>query len=264
MPPRGGLVSPVESRDLPTPRSALAVVAHPDDGEFKCGATLAKWARNGCTVHHLVLTDGSKGTWDPGADQGALVARRENEQREAAARLGASGEVVFLGHTDGELQADNTTRAEVAAVIRRLAPAVVLGHDPWKRYRLHPDHAAAGRLVIDGIVAARDPFFHPEQLADGLEVHRPEALLLFEADEVNHVEAVLEEDMRAKLAALEAHRSQLETTHFYGLDRPGSTGDGEPEALQAFRARERGRLATVGTQWGVEAAEAFHLMVDQL
>ena len=42
------------------------------------------------------------------------------------------------------------------------------------------------------------------------------------------------------------------------------TGDGEPEALQAFRARERGRLATVGTQWGVEAAEAFHLIVDQL
>jgi LmbE family N-acetylglucosaminyl deacetylase len=211
-----------------------------------------------------VLTDGSKGTWDPGADQAALVARRQREQRDAAAALGTRGEVVFLGHTDGELRADTVTRAEVAAVIRRLAPAVILGHDPWKRYRLHPDHAAAGRLVVDGIVAARDPFFHPEQLAGGLRVHRPEALLLFEADEVNHVESVQEEDIEAKLAALEAHHSQLETTHFYGLDAPGSPGGGEAEVLGAFRARERGRLAAVGNRWGLDAAEAYHLMVEGL
>src|SRR4051812_22981583 len=45
-------------RDLPTPASALAIAAHPDDVEFGCGGTLAKWASAGCIVHHLVLTDG--------------------------------------------------------------------------------------------------------------------------------------------------------------------------------------------------------------
>jgi LmbE family N-acetylglucosaminyl deacetylase len=52
----------VTSHDLAVPASALAIGAHPDDVEFGCGATLAKWAAQGCTVHHLVLTDGSKGT----------------------------------------------------------------------------------------------------------------------------------------------------------------------------------------------------------
>jgi len=33
-------------RDLPTPASALAIAAHPDDVEFGCGATLAKCTRN--------------------------------------------------------------------------------------------------------------------------------------------------------------------------------------------------------------------------
>ena len=70
------------SRDLDVPSSALAIGAHPDDVEFGCGATLAKWAAAGCTIHHLVCTDGSKGTWDPDADTAALVKRRQDEQRQ--------------------------------------------------------------------------------------------------------------------------------------------------------------------------------------
>ena len=67
-----GQPSPASTADavtseLDTPRIALAVGAHPDDVEFGCGATLAKWAASGCVVHHLVLTDGSKGTWDANA-----------------------------------------------------------------------------------------------------------------------------------------------------------------------------------------------------
>ena len=161
---------------LDPPSSALVIVAHPDDAEFQCGATLAKWARGGTVVHHLVLTDGSKGTWDPDADQPDLIARRRSEQRVAAGALGARGEVLFLDRVDGELTADVETRAEVSAVIRRLRPLVILGHDPWRRYRLHPDHRVAGQLAVDGIVAARDPFFHPEQLSAGATVHRPDAL----------------------------------------------------------------------------------------
>src|ERR1700721_2501884 len=69
---------------LPVPPGALAIGAHPDDIEFGCGATLAKWAAAGCRLHHLVLTDGSKGSWDPAADLVALVQARQQESEAAA------------------------------------------------------------------------------------------------------------------------------------------------------------------------------------
>ncbi|MEO5680745.1 MAG: PIG-L family deacetylase, partial [Acidimicrobiales bacterium] len=184
--PRAAGAGAAVTVDLATPTVALAVAAHPDDVEFQAGATLARWAAGGCAVHHLILTDGSKGTWDPAADPAPLVVEREAEQRAAARRLGGEeGAVRFLRWPDGELEAGLRQRAQVAAAIREVRPQVVLGHDPWRRYRLHPDHRTAGWLVCDGVVAARDPLFFPE-LATAC--HRPRALLLWEADEPNHVE----------------------------------------------------------------------------
>jgi len=236
--------------DLPTPSVALAVAAHPDDVEFGAGGTLAKWAADGCVVHHVVCTDGSKGTWDVDADLPALVARRQDEQREASRRLAGerAGEVRFLGAVDGELEASREMQREVARAIRELRPDVVLGHDPWKRYRLHPDHRHAGLLVCDAIVSARDPHF----LVDlGVAHHRPEHLLLWEADAPDHAEDVTISIDR-KLAALEAHESQFETTMH-------ATGDDD---LEPFRARIRDRLARLGRPHGVEYAEVFKLISD--
>ncbi len=236
--------------DLPVPGRALAIGAHPDDIDFGCGATLAKWAAAGCEVTELVLTDGSKGSWDPKADRAGLIALRREEQRAAAAALGAR-EVVFLDHVDGELASGLAERAEVCRVIRETLPDVVLGHDPWRRYRLHPDHRHAGFLAVEGIVAARDPHFFPEQ---GLAPHRPTGLLLWEADEVDHVEAV-EEFLVAKLAALLAHQSQWEST--MGIDRDPSADE------QAFEDRIRQRAADAGALAGLTLAEAFK-RIDRL
>lgn len=242
--------TPLTSRDLPPPTSALAIGAHPDDVEFGCGATLAKWAAAGCVVHHLVCTDGSKGTWDPHADVAELAARRQAEQREAARRLAGerAGTVVFLGYVDGELDSDLTARARVARVIRELRPDVVLGHDPWKRYRIHPDHRHAGLLACEGVVAARDPHFFPEL---GVPHHRPSRLLLFEADAPDHLEDVTGW-VESKLAALEAHTSQFESTML-------AVDDAE---LDAFRGRIRDRLAGLGAPHGAGAAELFKLIDD--
>jgi len=238
------------SSEQAAPASALAVGAHPDDVEFGAGGTLAKWAAAGCVVHHLVCTDGSKGTWDVAADLSALVARRREEQREAARRIAGpnAGEVRFLGRVDGDLVADRQAVSDVAEIIRELRPEVVMGHDPWKRYRLHPDHRHAGFLVCDAIVAARDPHFFPEH---GLAHHRPAALFLFEADAPNHVEDVTG-FVDAKLAALEAHESQFETT-MHAADA---------SELGAFRDRIRGRLAEHGGPHGLAAAELFARLTD--
>ena len=239
------------SRNMPTPSSALAIGAHPDDVEFGCGGLLAKWAADGCVVHHLVCTDGSKGTWDANVDVAALAARRQDEQREAARRLAGdrAGEVRFLGYVDGELDSGLEARGQVALVIRELRPSVVLGHDPWKRYRLHPDHRHAGLLACEGIVAARDPHFYKEQPVPH---HRPDALLLWEADEPDHAEDV-SAVVDLKLDALEAHVSQFESTM-------KAVDDGE---LEGFRQRILARLAELGAPHDMAGAEVFKL-IDRL
>ena len=234
------------SLDLPVPASALAVAAHPDDVEFGCGATLAKWAAAGCEVSHLICTDGSKGTWDADEDIEQLRVTREAEQRAAARALGATGEQVFLGWIDGELESGLAQRGEVARAIRMLRPEVVLGHDPWKRYRLHPDHRNAGFLAVDGVVGARDPFFFPEH---GLAPHRPDTILLWEADEVDHVEDITA-SFDTKVAALLEHESQFVTTH-------GITDPDDPEQVARFRRWLEQVHAEIGRDVGVRWGEAF-------
>jgi len=201
-------------------------------------------------VHHLVLTDGSKGTWNPDADVSALVATRQREQREAARQLSGDlvGSVTFLGQVDGELDSGLAMRGEVARVIRTVRPQVILGHDPWKRYRLHPDHRHAGVLTCEGIVAARDPHFFKDQ---HLAAHRPEVLLLFEADEPDHVEDVTGW-IDHKLRALEAHESQFEST----------MKAADADDLEPFRARIRARLAAIGALHGMVAAEVYKRITD--
>jgi len=236
--------------DLDPPATALAIGAHPDDVEFGCGATLAKWAAAGCIVHHLVLTDGSKGTWDAHADTADIARRREDEQTEAAQRLAGdnAGSVAFLRYVDGELPVTRDATSRIVRLIRELRPDVVLGHDPWKRYRLHPDHRHAGILTCDAIVAARDPHFFPEQ---HLPPHRPRSLLLWEADVTNHVENVAG-FVDLKLAALEAHTSQFESTM-----KAVDAGQ-----LEAFRARIRERLGALGEPYELAAAEVFARISD--
>jgi LmbE family N-acetylglucosaminyl deacetylase len=237
------------SLDLPAPGIALAIGAHPDDVEFGCGATLAKWAATGSETHILVLTDGSKGSWDPREDPAAVADRRIHEQAQAAAKLGAK-KIHVGGLIDGELYNGRGEREAVVAVIRRIKPDVVLTHDPWKRYRLHPDHRAAGYLVLDSIVAARDPHYF-SNLKEA--PHRPDQILLFEAEEVDHLELV-DDFVDAKVNALLAHRSQWLST--MGIDEAGPHAD---DQRFAFATRIRSEAETAG---GGRPAEAFKHITD--
>jgi len=238
----------VRSRNLATPERALAIGAHPDDTDFGCGATLAKWAADGCEVSVIVCTDGSKGTWDADADESALIRTRQEEQIAATRALGGLGDVVFLGYTDGECPSDLSARALVAYWIRQLRPNVVFGHDPWKRYRLHPDHRHAGLLTCEGIVAARDPKFFPDQ---DVPHHRPDTLLLFEADEPDHAEDV-QEHVSTKMLALRQHESQFETTMLKG----------ENASMTDFDKRIEAKLREAGSAAGVSYAEVFKRIED--
>ncbi|CAN5368270.1 MAG: PIG-L deacetylase family protein [Acidimicrobiia bacterium] len=233
---------PPEVTPLEVPDRALAIGAHPDDIEFGAGGTLARWAAAGCHVTMLVATDGSKGTWDREVDPARLVSTRKAEQAAAAVALGA-GEVIHLDHVDGELEYSMALRAELCAHIRRTRPDVVFSHDPWQRYQLHPDHRVTGWGAVDGIVAARDHLFFPEQ---ALDAHRPAAMLLFATDAPDHWEPI---HVAAKIEALLCHSSQGATTM-------GDAHLGEVERA-TFASSIADRARTVGAAAGIGPAEAF-------
>jgi LmbE family N-acetylglucosaminyl deacetylase len=231
-----------------SPARVLAVSAHPADAELQAGATLARWANEGSLVHHVVCTDGSKGTWDPTTQAAELRETRQQEQRAANLALGAQGDVTFLDYVDGELVDTMDARRRLTAVIRQVKPDLVLTHDPWHRYRLHPDHAAAGFLTVNAIVAARDPLFFPD-----LEIapHRPAALWLYETDTPNHVEPTTVEWISVQLGALLAHQSQLKST--MNIDDPN-----DEIGIERFRrSLEEARTSDNGT-----LGEEFHIITD--
>lgn len=230
---------------MTAPAKVLTIGAHPDDAEFGAGATLARWASEGAEITILVVTDGSKGSWDTTIDQKELVRLRMAEQSEAAAVLGAAA-TVHLGHVDGELEYSPSLRTQIAVEIRRHTPDVVLTHDPWQRYQMHPDHRATGLAAVDGVVSAREPL----ALMDcGFDAHRPDTVLLWSADEPDHAEQVSEEWFERKFDALLCHSSQGETTMI------DAANDATRRA--AFADRLRGWHEDQGKRLGVGPAEAF-------
>jgi len=219
--------------------SALAIGAHPDDVELQAGGTVAAWARDGARVELACLTAGEKGSSDPAAVPAEVGRVRRREAIAAAAELGARG-VRFLDAADGELEATLELRVAVARLVRQVRPDVVVGHDPWRRWLLHPDHRAAGLLTVDGVIAARDPLYAPELAAEGLAPHRPHSILLFGTDAPDEV-VDISGTIDAKLAALRAHASQIED--HADMER-----------------RIRTWNAAVGAEFGLPLAEAFHLL----
>jgi LmbE family N-acetylglucosaminyl deacetylase len=229
---------------IETPTRVLAIGAHPDDIEFGAGGTVAKWAAAGAAVTMLIVTDGSKGTWDSEVDPDSLAATRLAEQAAAARTLGAVS-VRHLDHVDGELEYSMDLRKEMCRQIRDIRPDVVLSHDPWQRYQLHPDHRATGWAVLDGVVSARDHLFFPEQ---DLAAHRPAAVLLWSADEPDHWEDI-SGTFETKIDALLCHSSQGTTT-MGGAEQ-------NQQSRQEFIDRMRNWAGKQGVSAGLDAAESF-------
>lgn len=238
----------MRTSNLETPKRVLVIPAHPDDAEFGCAATVAKWAQAGASVTYLVVTDGSKGTWNPEVHPFELALRRESEQARACAVLGVES-VRFCRHRDGNVISTDALVREVATWIRSLKPDVVLTHDPWAPYILHSDHREVGRSVCDAVVAARDPLYLEELAAAGVPHHRPSELLLWDAGDANHVEEIAAEHLDKKIEALLVHKSQFEST--MRIEDPNG-----PE-VEHFADRIRRLAREHGSFGGFALGEAF-------
>lgn len=164
-----------------SPQNILVILAHPDDPEFFCGATLARWARAGHHITYLLLTCGDKGfnpvTTPAHMTPDELCSIRHKEQYEAAKVIGAES-VHFMEYPDGYLIPDLDTRRVVVREIRRHKPDILVTCDPQTLFAVyginHPDHRAAGQVVLDAVFpAAGNLAYFPELLEEGFQPHMP-------------------------------------------------------------------------------------------
>jgi LmbE family N-acetylglucosaminyl deacetylase len=228
--------------------SALVLFAHPDDAEYMCGGTTARWAREGTQVHYVCVTDGSAGSNEPGVTRDMVRPIREREQRAAAAVLGVST-VTFLDELDGMIEVTFDLRRKVTREIRRRRPEVVVAPDPsrlWfgSGYINHWDHKVAGTLALCAIMPdspTRAQF--PELLDEGFEPWDIPNLWLSSHEPDTFVD--IADTIDLKVAALAEHVSE-------------EGAEAEPWV--------RKRAEEIGAQAGLSLAEgfrAFRLLDDE-
>lgn len=232
------------------PKSAMSIVAHPDDQDFTISGTLAKWAKAGCRVISVLITSGDSGSNDSarGAEYKAELGRiREAEQLAANQILGIQ-ETVFLRYPDGELVADLKLRKDLTRLIRLHKPDAIVTGDPDARfygngYINHPDHRAAAEAALyAAFPSAGTRLIFTDLLEEGLEPHNVKRVYLHGAEKPD-TWVDISETLDAKIAALKRHVSQTDTH----------------DAEQWIRewAKEEGQAK------GLECAEAYKVMILQ-
>jgi len=193
-----------------TPRKVLVITPHPDDADFWCAGTIAKWIGAGATVRYVLCTGGGKGTTDPNVSSDELSKIREQEQADAVEILGVQ-ELVMLHHPDGFLEDDDEFRRELVRQIRQVQPDVVLCPEPYrKNLAWHRDHRIAGQVTLDAVFpCARDHLHFVELWRDeGLEPHKT-AAILFWGTEQPDTTIDITESLAVKTKAVAAHKSQM-------------------------------------------------------
>lgn len=160
-------------------KTLLSVLAHPDDETFGMGGTLALYARRDVNVHLICATRGEVGEIDPEYTERIKSAAclRTQELRCAADVLGIEA-LHFLNYRDSGMpgsEANQHPKAlaaqpveqvaqEVAHLIRKIKPDVVITFDPIGGYR-HPDHIAMHQATVRAFSLSADPdFSDPEGL----------------------------------------------------------------------------------------------------
>lgn len=191
----------------------LVVIAHPDDPEFFCGGAIARWSAEGHTIRYIVVTGGDKGSDVPDMTSRKLVALREVEQRNAAAKLGVT-DIAFLHYVDGELANTLGLQRDICREIRRFQADWVVTTDPqtlnFHNLRInHNDHRMIGMAVCDALFpAAGNRMYFPELIAEGYEPHAPKEVW-FSGPVAPNTLLDVTDFVAAKIAAIREHHSQV-------------------------------------------------------
>jgi|TARA_B100001750_G_scaffold244931_1_gene263357 LmbE family N-acetylglucosaminyl deacetylase len=216
----------------------LVVSAHPDDMEFGCGGTVAKWIEEGWEGSLLICTDGRAGTSDPDVKGADLAKTRETEAMNAAKVLGIL-DVNFLEYPDGQLEDTPELRENIIRHIRRFKPSVVFTFDPYRKTHNHRDHRNVGQATFDAMYPyARDYHHFPHLIDEGLMPHIVEEAYSWTDDADTWID--ITKSIDKKIGALREHVSQIK----------------DPDSLLE---RIKERHAELGKDQGFQYAEGFRV-----
>lgn len=218
--------------------TALAIVAHPDDMEYGAAAAVARWTRQGKTVHYLLACRGEAGIDGMAPDRAGPL--RSAEQQAACEAVGVAT-LEFLDHPDGLISDTMRLRREFTRAIRRRRPDVVLtinhrdsfGPGTWNM----ADHRVVGLAVLDAVRDAANRWVFPDLADDDGAPLAPWQAVRFTAvaasPSATHAVDVVD-TVEAGIASLAAHEAYLA-----GLGEDGA----DPAALgRWFVEREAARF----------------------
>lgn len=221
---------PETSENSPRSKRILVIFPHPDDAEFSCGGTLARWARQDNEIVLCLVTDGASGSDDPNITPEQLAATRAEEQMNSAKILGIS-DVIFLGRRDGTVVHDMDLRRDLTRVMRRCRPDILVCGDPsvyWhgNEYINHPDH----RATADAALAAAFPssgnrLYFPELLVEGLEPWKIREIYIASPGEPD-TWIDITDTIDLKIEALRAHACQMGDWDPVDMIREWAAADG--------------------------------------
>jgi len=132
--------------------TALAIGAHPDDIEFGMAGALLLLERSGYDIHYLNLASGNCGSAQHNGPRTRTL--RAREARKAAAILGARFHPSLTD--DLEIVYSVELLRALTAIIREVAPAIVLTHSPQDYME---DHMTTCRLAVSAAFARGMPNF---------------------------------------------------------------------------------------------------------
>jgi LmbE family N-acetylglucosaminyl deacetylase len=178
------------SIDLATPRRVLAIGAHPDDIEFGCGGTLIKYARQGHDVSLLVMTDGG------GGGDGRI--RRQEQQ--AAGDIMGIAKLYWGEYPDTAIPLDRESIQRVERVILDVRPDFIFVHS---QDDTHQDHRHLSVATITATRYTRNVLFYEGPTTQN-----------FSPNVFVNIDGVLQD----KIAALQAHESQVTKTNIEGMN----------------------------------------------
>lgn len=167
----------------------LAIGAHPDDIEFGCGGTLIGYAKRSHPVYLLVLTEGGVGT----------EAGLRRQEQEASSTILQCRQIFWGGYKDTQVPMDRGLIQKLEEAIKTVDPTLIFVHyfDDT-----HQDHRHLSTCTITATRYTRNVLFYEGPTTQN-----------FSPTVFSDIDSALEQ----KIAALQAHASQIKKTHIEGL-----------------------------------------------
>jgi len=161
----------------------LTIGPHPDDLEYGCGGTLAKFSHGGHRLHLMVMTRG---------EMGGSSAVRQKEQEESAKILKAR---LYWGRwTDTQVPLNKDLIQDIENVILKVKPALIFV--PYHN-DTHQDHRNVSQATLTATRYIRNVLFYESPTS---------------VDFTPNVFVDIGRHLPSKFALLKAHRSQVYQT----------------------------------------------------